>query len=325
MKKRVYSRKKVLIGVVIGLLIGLVALGSIGFVGVGWYFYELAINPTTSKEMIFQSAAGENTDPAKEEANKWLKEDMDYEDWYMESRDNLRLHAYALKNPKPSKVWIIGVHGYMGNGLDMARCAKVYYDAGFNMLMPDLRGHGDSEGDYVGMGWPDRLDLIDWVNVLIEKDPDIQVVLYGVSMGGATVMMASGESLPTQVKAIIEDCGYSSAWEEFSYILAEVFEVAPQPALFAANIVTRALAGYWISEASSVKQVARSTTPILFIHGEEDTFVPFFMLDKVYEAANCQKEKLVVKGAGHAASAEMEPELYTKTVTDFLNKYISSE
>lgn len=321
MKKRVYSRKKVLIG----LLIGLIVLGSIGFVGVGWYFYEMALNPTTSKEMLFQSVAGENTDPEKEEANRWFKEDISYEDWYIDSRDNLRLHAYVVENPKPSNIWVIGVHGYMGNGLDMARCAKVYYQSGFNMLIPDLRGHGESEGDYVGMGWDDRLDLTHWVNLLIEKDPNIQIVLYGVSMGGATVMMASGESLPTQVKAIIEDCGYSSAWEEFSYILKEVSKVPPQPVLFAANIATRVLAGYWISEASSMKQVAKSTTPILFIHGEKDTFVPFFMLDKVYEAANCEKEKLVVKGAGHAASAEMDPDLYAKTVTDFLNKHLTIE
>nr|WP_307990771.1 alpha/beta hydrolase [uncultured Niameybacter sp.] len=321
MKKRVYSRKKVLIG----LLIGLVVLGSIGFVGVGWYFYEMALNPTTSKEMLFQSVAGENTDPVKEEANRWFKEDISYEDWYINSRDNLRLHAYVVENPKPSNIWIVGVHGYMGNGLDMARCAKVYYQSGFNMLIPDLRGHGESEGDYVGMGWDDRLDLTHWVNLLIEKDPNIQIVLYGVSMGGATVMMASGESLPNQVKAIIEDCGYSSAWEEFSYILKEVSKVPPQPVLFAANIATRVLAGYWISEASAVKQVAKSTTPILFIHGEKDTFVPFFMLDKVYEAANCEKEKLVVKEAGHAASAEMDPDLYTKTVTNFLNKHLTIE
>lgn len=321
MKKIVFSRKKILIG----LVIGLVVLGSLGFVGVGWYFYEFALNPTTSKEMLFQATAGENTDPVKEEANTWFKEETSYEDWYINSRDNLRLHAYAVINPKPSNIWIIAVHGYMGNGMDMARCAKVYYQSGFNMLIPDLRGHGESEGDYVGMGWDDRLDIIDWVNVLVEKDPNIQVVLYGVSMGGATVMMSSGENLPTQVKAIIEDCGYSSADEEFSYILSDIFKVPSQPALFAANLVTKMRAGYWISEASAVKQVAKSVTPILFIHGEEDTFVPFFMLDKVYEAAHCEKEKLVVKGAGHAASAEMEPELYAKTVTNFLNKYLTLE
>ena len=286
------------------------------------YFYNLALNPTISKEAIFGSASGKHTDLDKEVASRWFEEDAGYEDVYMTSYDGLKLHAYEIENEKPSDTWVIEVHGYMGEGKDMARCSRVYYEDGYNLLIPDLRGHGKSEGEYVGMGWHDRLDMLGWIDYLIQRNPKVQIVLYGVSMGGATVMMTAGESLPSNVKAIIEDCGYTTAWDEFSYNLETLFELPTYPLMPVANLVTKARADYFLSEASAIKQVARSKTPILFIHGEEDTFVPFFMLDEVYDAANCPKEKLVVHGAAHAASAEMEPELYTQTIKNFLAKYL---
>ena len=286
------------------------------------YFYNLALNPTTPKEAIFGTASGENSDPDKEAAQKWLEEESGYTDIYKMSYDQLKLHAYQIKSPKPSDVWIIQVHGYMGSGKDMARCARVYHEEGYNLLIPDLRGQGESEGDYIGMGWVDRLDMLGWIDYLIEQDKDAQIVLYGVSMGGATVMMTAGEELPSNVKAIIEDCGYTSAWEEFAYLLETLFEIPNYPILPAASLVTKLRAGYGLLEASSIKQVAKSKTPILFIHGEEDTFVPFFMLDEVYNAANCEKQKLAVPGAAHAACAEIEPELYKQTVEAFLARYI---
>lgn len=317
-RKKVHSFKK-------WLLIGLgtcLVIFIIGLMLVGNYFYNLALNPTMPKEAIFGAASGDNTNLEKEEAQKWLEETTHYKDIYRVSYDDLKLHAYEIKSEEPSDTWIIEVHGYMGSGKDMARCSRVYHEGGYNILIPDLRGQGSSEGTYIGMGWHDRLDMLGWIDYVLGQDQNAQIVLYGVSMGGATVMMTAGEELPSNVKAIIEDCGYSSAWEQFAYTLETLFEIPTYPVIPAANLITKIRAGYWLSEASAVKQVAKSKTPILFIHGEEDTFVPFFMLDKVYEAANCEKEKLIVPGASHAASAEIAPDLYKKTVEAFLAKYI---
>ena len=143
----------------------------------------------------------------------------------------------------------------------------------------------------------------------VELDPEAEIVLYGVSMGAATVMMASGEAdLPVQVRCVIEDCGYTSVWDEFSGQLKELFGLPPFPVLNAADLVCRIRAGYSITEASALRQVERSVTPTLFIHGEEDTFVPFWMLEELYQAASCEKEKLAVPGAAHAESAAVAPE-----------------
>ncbi len=83
--------------------------------------------------------------------------------------------------------------------------------------MPDLRGHGQSEGNYIGMGWDERLDIVDLTKYIINNYANTEIVLFGVSIGVATVMTTSGEKLPSNVKAIIEDCGYTSAWSQFAY------------------------------------------------------------------------------------------------------------
>ena len=136
-------------------------------------------------------------------------------------------------------------------------------------------------------------------------------------------MMASGEAdLPANVRAVVEDCGYTSAWDEFAGQLRELFGLPAFPILDVTNLVTRLRAGWDMREASAVNQVARSVTPTLFIHGDADTFVPFWMLDAVYGAAACEKEKLVVPGAAHAQAAAVDPELYWGTVEEFLAGHV---
>ena len=202
----------------------------------------------------------------------------------------------------------------------MASFANKFYDMGYNVLVPDLRGHGQSEGDYIGMGWHDRLDIIRWINKIIEEDKDANIILHGVSMGAATVMMTSGEELPSNVKVIIEDCGYTSVKDEFAYQLKALFKLPSFPIINVASLMCKMKAGYWFGEGSAVKQVAKSKIPTLFIHGDADDFVPYFMLDKLYYAANCTKEKLVIKGAAHARAAVVDPELYWNTIKKFIDK-----
>src|SRR5690606_19801958 len=133
----------------------------------------------------------------------WLLNNSNYSDEYITSFDGLKLHAYKVINKTPSNKWAITVHGYTSEGLNMSSYAKKYYDMRYNILIPDLRGHASSEGDYIGMGWDDRLDIISWIKSIIKNDKNAEIVLHGVSMGAATVTMASGEDLPNNVKAII--------------------------------------------------------------------------------------------------------------------------
>lgn len=131
----------------------------------------------------------------------------------------------------------------------MSVFAKMYHDWGYNVLAPDARGHGKSQGDYIGFGWPDRKDYVQWIEkVLTENGQQEQITLYGVSMGAATVMMTSGEKLPDNVKAIVEDCGYSTVNQELQYQLKELFNLPSFPLVNVTSGITKLRAGYFFGK-----------------------------------------------------------------------------
>lgn len=314
------NKKKILKITLVTIILLLVSI--LGFVGN--YFYNLALNPNTSKDIIFGTPDEAKTTSGQvlDEDKAWLLNNSNYTDEYITSSDNLKLHSYEIKNTTPSNKWVITVHGYTSEGLKMSTYAKKYYDMGYNVLIPDLRAHGLSEGDYIGMGWDDRLDIISWINYILAKDANAEIVLHGVSMGAATVSMTSGEDLPSNVKAIIADCGYTSVWEEFSYQLDDLFSLPEFPIMNVSSLVAQIRAGYSLSDASSIEQVKKSKTPILYIHGDKDDFVPYFMMEELYNATSSEKEMLTIKDAGHAKASEVDPETYWTTVYKFVNKYV---
>lgn len=305
--------KKITISIFIILLTLFIGVSSL----VGVLFYNLALNANYSKDIIY----AEYNDKNLNDAQKWLEEKSNYSDKYIESYDKLQLHSYVVT--QNSNKWAIVVHGYGGSGKLMSDKSKYFYDMGYNVLIPDLRGHGKSEGDYIGMGWKDRLDIISWINFIIKENPNAEIVLHGTSMGAATVLMTSGENLPSNVKAIVADCAYTSAWDEFSYQLETYLKVPSYYILNVTNMVTKLKAGYSLKEASALESVKKATVPILFIHGDKDKFVPYSMMDKLYDATNSPKEKLTIEGGEHANSDLVSPFLYWLTVEDFLNQYVT--
>ena len=304
-------------------VLGVLSAGALSLIGN--YFYNLALNPKSSKEVIFGTPeeASSTSGEVVNETIQWLLNISNYSDVYIESFDKLKLHGYMILNENSTDNWVITVHGYTGKGLQMSSYAKKFYDMGYNILIPDLRGHGESEGNYIGMGWYDRLDILKWINLIIEGNENSKIILHGISMGAATVSMVSGEVLPNNVKAIIADCGYTSVWEQFSHQLKAIYSLPNFPVMNASSLIARFKTGYGLKEASALKQVKKSKTPILFIHGDKDDFVPYRMMDELYNAANCEKEKLTIHGAGHAKSSKVDPDLYWSTIEYFINKYIS--
>lgn len=317
--------KKIILGVIGTILILIIGINFY----IGNKLYELAMDPNTDRTQVFTAEhnAMDNTvevrpgDAIAKEAKAWYEE-IDIKSRTLESRDGLKLQAYTIEQEENQHLWAVLCHGYGGNGSQNKTSAHAFYQEGYNILMPDARGHGLSEGDYIGMGWDDRLDIVDWIGQVIKDDPEAQVVLFGVSMGGATVMMVSGEDLPDNVKAIVEDCGYTSAWDEFSYQLDMLFNIPEFPAMNFASLVTKMRAGWWLGEGSAIDQVAKSKTPIFFIHGDEDTFVPSFMLQEVYNSATVEKEMLVVNGASHGGAASVLGQEYWDRVFQFVDRYV---
>lgn len=293
---------------------------------IGNFFYQLAIQNNTDKQKVFKAphnsgAAPERSRQMREAAKEWAAK-MNFSHRFITSHDNLKLHGLYLQQRAKTNRYAVICHGYHDQCERMLVQGKEFYQMGFHLLIPDARGHGDSEGSYIGMGWHDRLDLLSWIRWIVLKNPQAEIVLYGVSMGAATVMMVSGEPLPPNVKVIVEDCGFTSVWDEFCYQLKKLYHLPSFPVMQAASITTRIKAGFWFSEASAVKQVRKTKLPILFIHGDRDTFVPFKMVNCLYEAAAGPKELAIVSGAGHGQAMAVEGRRYWQRISDFIFSYI---
>ena len=312
-------------------LLGLAAAGAAGIAGVagGWnalgnYLYDQIMTP------LARDPAQEDVNDLQIEGRSWARRREGFQEANIQAMDGLILWAAVVPGREGCRRWAICMHGYHDTYESMGAIARHYHEQGWNVLLPDQRGHGRSEGDYVGWGYDERLDVLGWVNWIARRDPEAEILLHGVSMGGATVLMATGGVLPRQVKAAVSDCSYTTIEAEIRYLLnAEKSELPvrlPSGLLFG-RLRKTALrrAGFDIRLASPVEAVGRSKTPTLFIHGDEDDFVPSSMMGTLYQAARCPKSFLWVPGAGHAASVGTDETLYWSTVSAFIRDYFPED
>lgn len=316
------------------------ALKTAGIVGataaatyflIGNFFYYVTLTKSGLKNpFVAKIASGTKEkdeerlrlDAIKEQGKEWFDNSNKEKIVIKSTNADKNLHADFLFPEKESDVFVIIIHGYTSEPRGMGMYAQKYHELGYNVLMPSLNGHADSEAGAVTMGWKDRLDIVDWVNFIAENYPESKIILHGESMGAATTMMTTGEELPANVKAAVADCGYTSVWDIFSDKIKNNFKMPEFPTLYSANTVNKIYSGFDFKEASAVEQLKKSKTPTIFIHGDKDTFVPYEMLNRVYEAAACEKAKVTIPDSPHARNACVDPELYWNSIIEFLNKYI---
>jgi len=310
---------------ILTILLSLIAVVTISYFCIGNYFYEYAMK--RSEKAFMEN----NPDlPKQEDVYKKYDYIKSQEEWVnstekqeliINSFDNLKLAGTIFKNN--SDKWIILVHGYTGSQERVYDRAQAFHEAGFNVLTVDCRGCGKSEGNYMTMGWFDRLDILAWTEKVKEISPGSKVALYGVSMGGSAVMMASGEKLPDNVKVIIEDCGYNTVKEIFTYQLKLQYNLSPFPVINALDAVTKIRGKFSISEASSAKQLKKNKLPILFIHGTKDTFVPVKHVYEVLNVTTTEKDLYIVNGAPHNHCFSSDPETYISRCLEFISKFLN--
>ena len=309
------------------------AAGILAAAGVGEtvYFYNRTMkrgNAKTERTTKMSGTDWEKYFPLMEERKGFVL-GQPHEDVYITSFDGLKLHATYFPGMEDEagrpadvsgvKKAVICFHGYTGEGLsNHIAIADYFLKKGYAMLMPDARAHGESEGEYIGFGCLDRKDALSWVNWLIGKcGNDVAIMLHGTSMGGATVLMASGLDLPCQVKGIVSDCGFTSPKEVFTHVLNHMYHLPAFPAIQGADLINKRLAGYGMDECNAKYEVQKAKVPILFIHGSSDTFVPVSMCHEIYENCASPKRKLIVEGAAHAESYYKDMADYEKVLTEF--------
>ncbi len=247
-------------------------------------------------------------------------------DTFIRNTKGERLHGYYVFADSLTDKTAMLVHGYTDCALKMLFIGYLYHhELGFNIFLPDLHYHGLSDGEYVQMGWLDRLDVLQWIEIADSLfGGNTQMVVQGVSMGAATTMMVSGEKVPDCVRCYVEDCGYTSVWDEFAGELRNQYNLLPFPVLFVASALCKLQLGWSFGEASSLRQVKKCKLPMLFIHGEKDDYVPTEMVYRLYEAKSQPKALWIAPGSGHADSYRDHPEEYTRQVRQFLSGHLDN-
>lgn len=327
------EKNKILLKRLLIVVLIIVIISIIATVGIGNYFVNYAIlrtgnggdrevknadsievaNIDNESEKIIEY----NKNNEKQLANEWA-ETIENKKVEVIAKDGIILRGTEYIIDEHSDKWTIVLHGYHSNPDSVLSIGMHFSEKGYNVLIPSMRASNDSEGQYIGMGWLDKDDLQCWINLIIEQNDNAEIILHGSSMGAATVLMASGDELPSNVKAIIEDSGYTSVWDIFASEAKARFNLPTFPILNMFELVANIRAKYDIKEASAVEQVKKSNVPILFIHGDSDDFVPEYMCEELYEAANCRKDKLIIHNAGHTESRHKEPDTYYNKIFDFL-------
>lgn len=318
---------------VVSVLIVLVLLSF----GAGWFMLDYALKPAADAGNIalrYKRMYGKY--PYMRRWVDSLKSEKALRDTFIDMSDGYRHHAVYARGRSADGRTAILVHGYKDSYVGMLPIAKIYADMGYNIMLPDLHAHGLSGGDHIQMGWKDREELIRWIGVadslFADKRGRTRIVLHGVSMGAATVMNVSGEQLSSSVRCFVEDCGYTSVWDEFSCQLADEFGLPEFPVLYAASALCKIRYGWSFGEAAPVRQLSKNESPMLYIHGSSDSYVPSEMVFPLYNAnpvylsptGNYRyfNDIWITPGCAHAESFHSYPRQYAEHVRQFVSRFM---
>lgn len=288
---------------------------------VSYICYRIAFfSPQKNREAIPETK-GKQYEPHRETMRRIFTQlaARDYEDVTITSHDGLKLAGkyYHMKDGAPLA---IAFHGYRSSGMtDFAGGSEICFEMEHNLLLVDQRSHGRSQGKTITFGVLERRDCRAWVDYAVERfGKDVQILLYGVSMGATTVLMASGLDLPENVKGIVADCPYSSP---SAIIKAVCKKLHYPPNLSYPFIVLGAfLYGHFnLNETTAAKAVKNSRVPILLIHGEDDGFVPCVMSEEVSNACPDKVTRVTFPGADHGISFLVDEKRYRRTVGEFVD------
>lgn len=240
-----------------------------------------------------------------------------YEQARILARDGVPLYArhYVFCAGAPTHILL---HGYRGSYQDMCGCFKIAKELGHNVLLVSQRAHGASRGRVITFGVREQLDCVDWARLVAEKTPDAPIVLWGVSMGAATVLMASALDLPPQVAGFIADCPYTSATAIIRTVCRRNLGVPPSLAMPFVHLSAAVFGGFRLSDSDALAAVKRARVPMLLVHGGVDALVPCSMSRELAAACASRATLVSIPAADHGIAYMTDPAAYTCAVKVFL-------
>lgn len=304
-------------------LIVLLVLMLILLCGV-YYVYRVAFySRKKGYDDVYAIPQSDQYDPHKEEMLELVHKmvEREFESVYITSFDGLRLFGryYHVRDGAPID---IGFHGYRATALrDFCVGGNASFERGHNLLLIDERGQGKSQGSTITMGIKEHKDVLSWVNYLVKRfGDDTKIVLYGVSMGAASVVMSTSLDLPKNVKGVIADCPYSSPKDIILYVAQHSMKVPKIIALPFAILAARIFGGFNLFETTCKDAVKKSEIPILLIHGEDDRYVPCYMSEEIENANKERVTRYTFPDAGHGISYFSDKTRYSKLTEEFFEK-----
>ena len=255
-------------------------------------------------------------------ADAWLK-NHGVSDVYVKSFDGLKLHGLWIPadNAKGS---VLFAHGYRSTYLaDFGMALDFYHDAGFNILLPDQRCHGKSEGKIITFGIKESRDMKTWIQFHNETFGAVPLLLSGMSMGASTMLYLADERLPANVKGFLVDCGFTTPKEILAKVFTSVTHLPAWLCLWSTGLCARIFGGFGLSEKDSRVSLTKNVMPIIMVHGLGDSFVPCEMTKEAYALCTGPKQILLVDNAEHGLSFIVDNERYMQIVRDFIKQYFS--
>ena len=301
--------------VIIG-IIGLIILGLVYYLLVGSIFFHYSLGRKDVSKRVKKKNLQKVIERYQIDLCWW--DDKPFEKVKIQSFDGLTLTAHYLD--QNSDKTVILVHGYGAIYKEMQPYAKFFFQKNFNILCVENRGHGESEGSCVGMGYLDRKDILGWIDFLNQKSKT-KIVLFGISMGASAVCATAGENLPSNVVGIIADSPFDNVQRQLLHVLKKA-GIFKKMILNHISAYTKRLHKYDIKEADIIKCVKKTKIPILYIHGKIDAFVPSENSQNLYNATPERlRDICFVEGADHVMSYVTLGVEYERKINNFFRKF----
>lgn len=278
--------------------------------------FNVMVGSKTSKAFIFSKCRGDDF-------NQNIS--IDVQQVQAKAFDELMLNAYILGETDIKKPWVICVHGYNGVPKTVFEYADHFRNLKFNVLVPELRGHGKSKGKYIGLSYLDRYDINSWIEWILKEHPNAEIILFGVSMGGASIAMCCEYNNIDNVKAVVTDSTPSDMYRQLKKVYKYTIKLPFFPVFSIVEVMVRLRAGFRLEDASVLKHIENQKKPWLIIHGEKDGFVDVDMAKEMYQKAVCPKELVIFENADHTQALSMASKLYWKKVDKFISYYLDAE
>ena len=308
MKKLFKNKKRAFVSVV-AVIVAVLVLANVSASA----FYSFVILKKDGWEKFEEYSYGE----LLSDSSEWISDKGEKTE--IENAEGKALSALEIKNEHISHSYIIICHQYGGSPYSMEEYAKHFYDLGFNIVLPFMRGHGESTYNNISFGWQDSCDVADWIESIVKKDKKAKIALFGVSLGANAVTLASAEELPDNVRLIISDSCYTSVDELAKEYLKNETRFS---SLLTSNLVSvfgKNKLGESFKNADTIAKVRDIELPIMFINGENDTVVPPILSKKLYE--NCEAEgveEVIIENGTHGRNLQADKEAYWANTDAFI-------